>query len=195
MPTLIVKAGNDGDRSIDLAPGFNTVGRSPSNDFPIEHPSVSDHHCVISVMGGEITIRDLDSTNGSFIDGEQIKQASLYEGQTLRLGEVELVWERSEVVVVVPRLDEPRRAPESVLLADGALSCVNHASQPATRHCARCDRFYCGRCVTHLRRVGGSMHHLCPACSGECEWIGPRRRKNSILGHIKHALGRLFSQR
>jgi len=193
MPTLIVRAGDDGDRSIELTPGLNTLGRSSSNDFPIEHPSVSDHHCVISVTGRTLTIRDLDSTNGCFVDGQPIKEANLYEGQTLHLGEVELIWERSEIVVIVPQVDAPPKPPEPVLLDEGIFSCANHHHQPATRHCLSCDNFYCSECVHHIRRVGGKMHHLCPVCSGECEWLGPRQEKKTFFKTIKHAIGRLFT--
>jgi pSer/pThr/pTyr-binding forkhead associated (FHA) protein len=67
-----------------------TVGRVEDNTFQIAEPSVSSHHCEILLKGNEVVIKDLNSTNGTFINGERIAEATLKSGQTLRLGQVEL---------------------------------------------------------------------------------------------------------
>lgn len=67
-----------------------TVGRVEDNTFPIAEPSVSSHHCEILLRGTEVVIKDLNSTNGTFINNERITEAPLKAGQTLRLGQVEL---------------------------------------------------------------------------------------------------------
>jgi pSer/pThr/pTyr-binding forkhead associated (FHA) protein len=76
-----------------------TVGRVEDNTFPIAEPSVSSHHCEILLRGSEVVIKDLNSTNGTFINNERITEAPLKAGQTLRLGQVEL------------KLDGPAPAP------------------------------------------------------------------------------------
>src|ERR1700690_3659118 len=58
--------------------------------FQIAEPSVSSHHCEVHLHGNEVLIRDLNSTNGTFINGEKIAESVLKPGQTLRLGNVEL---------------------------------------------------------------------------------------------------------
>jgi pSer/pThr/pTyr-binding forkhead associated (FHA) protein len=60
------------------------------NSFQIAEPSVSSRHCEILLQGGDIVIKDLNSTNGTFINGEKISEGVLKPGQTLRLGNVEL---------------------------------------------------------------------------------------------------------
>jgi predicted component of type VI protein secretion system len=60
------------------------------NAFQIADPSVSSHHCEILLKGSDVVIRDLNSTNGSFINGEKITESVLKPGQTLRLGQIEL---------------------------------------------------------------------------------------------------------
>jgi predicted component of type VI protein secretion system len=68
-----------------------TIGRVEDNTFPIAQASVSSHHCEVILRGDEIVIKDLNSTNGTFINGNQITgEAVLKPGQTLRLGQVEM---------------------------------------------------------------------------------------------------------
>jgi len=67
-----------------------TVGRLEDNAFQIAEPSVSSHHCELIQRGGDIVVKDLNSTNGTFVNGEKISEAALKPGQILRLGQVEL---------------------------------------------------------------------------------------------------------
>src|ERR1019366_820114 len=60
------------------------------NLFQIAEASVSSHHCEVLLRGSDVVIKDLNSTNGTFINGEQISESVLKPGQTLRLGQVEL---------------------------------------------------------------------------------------------------------
>jgi pSer/pThr/pTyr-binding forkhead associated (FHA) protein len=86
---VILNQGMTG-RAHELNVDRTTVGRVEDNTFQITDPSVSSHHCEVHLHGGEILIRDLNSTNGSFINGEKITETILKPGQTLRLGQVEL---------------------------------------------------------------------------------------------------------
>src|SRR5436190_16321926 len=67
-----------------------TVGRLEDNTFQIAEPSVSSHHCEVIQHGNDLVVKDLNSTNGTFINGEKIAEASLKAGQILRLGKVEM---------------------------------------------------------------------------------------------------------
>jgi pSer/pThr/pTyr-binding forkhead associated (FHA) protein len=67
-----------------------TIGRVDDNTFPIVEPSVSSHHCEILLKGAEVLVRDLNSTNGTFINGEKIAESALKPGQILRLGQIEM---------------------------------------------------------------------------------------------------------
>ena len=86
---LILSEGFNG-RSYDLKVDKTTVGRAEDNTIQIAEPSVSGHHCEISPKGADLLIKDLDSTNGTFINDEKISEAVLKAGQTLRLGQIEL---------------------------------------------------------------------------------------------------------
>ena len=105
--------------------GPNRFGRGPKNDFRIEHATVSAHHCDIVLGDGHVTVRDRDSTNGTFVDGKAVTEASLFAGQTLRLGDVDFLVESTEVSIAIPQFDRPMPAPP-VVLSDGSLLCPRH---------------------------------------------------------------------
>jgi hypothetical protein len=66
------------------------VGRAEDNDFQIAEASVSSHHCEVLQKGSDLFVRDLKSTNGTYVNGEQVTEAALKPGQILRLGQVEM---------------------------------------------------------------------------------------------------------
>jgi pSer/pThr/pTyr-binding forkhead associated (FHA) protein len=90
MAKLQVLSGSLAGQSYELKVDKTTIGRVEDNAFQIAEPSVSSHHCEIELRGNDVFIRDLNSTNGSFINGEKITESVLKPGQTLRLGQVEL---------------------------------------------------------------------------------------------------------
>ncbi|MBL9139779.1 MAG: FHA domain-containing protein [Verrucomicrobiales bacterium] len=90
MAKLVVLAESLKGLSHELKVERTTVGRVEDNTFPITEPSVSSHHCEILLKGSDVVVKDLNSTNGTFINGERITEAVLKPGQTLRLGNVEL---------------------------------------------------------------------------------------------------------
>ena len=77
-------------RTHELNVDRTTIGRVDDNLFQIAEGSVSSHHCEIHLRGSEILIRDLNSTNGTFINGDRITESVLKPGQILRFGQVEL---------------------------------------------------------------------------------------------------------
>lgn len=90
MAKLVILSEGMTGRSHELKVDKTTIGRVEDNTFQIEEPSVSSHHCEVLLRGNDVIVRDLASTNGSFIDGEKITEAVLKPGQKLRLGQVEI---------------------------------------------------------------------------------------------------------
>lgn len=90
MAKLVILSSGMAGRSHDLKVDKTTIGRVDDNTFPIAEASVSSHHCEVLLRGSDVVIHDLNSTNGTFINGEKITEAVLKPGQTLRLGQVEL---------------------------------------------------------------------------------------------------------
>jgi len=90
MAKLVILSEGMTGRSHELAVDKTTVGRVEDNTFAITDPSVSSHHCEILRKGSDVVVRDLNSTNGTYINGEKVTEAVLKPGQILRLGQIEL---------------------------------------------------------------------------------------------------------
>src|SRR5213083_2391148 len=128
----------------ELEPGFNTLGRNPTNDYRVHDATVSSFHCEIVLSDDSVLVRDLGSTNGTFIDNQPVHEGQLRPGQILRLGSAELRLESQPepVQISVPELKvEPPLA--SVTLPDGSLSCLNHHDTRAIFECAECEQVFC----------------------------------------------------
>jgi pSer/pThr/pTyr-binding forkhead associated (FHA) protein len=97
MARLVILSEGQKGRTYELQPGVvTTVGRVEDNAFQIAEGSVSSHHAEVIARETDVLIRDLNSTNGTFINGNQITgEAPLKPGQTLRFGQVELRMEAS----------------------------------------------------------------------------------------------------
>jgi len=84
---------------MELRPGLNRIGRNPTNDFRVPEASVSSFHCEISLEEKIITVRDVGSTNGTFVSGTRIRESLLATGQILKLGTAEFRLEESNADV------------------------------------------------------------------------------------------------
>jgi pSer/pThr/pTyr-binding forkhead associated (FHA) protein len=98
---VILNQGMTG-RTFELSTEHTTVGRVEDNTFQISDGSVSSHHAEIILRGTEILIRDLNSTNGTFINNEKVTEMVLKPGQTLRFGQVELKIDDGKPVTAPP---------------------------------------------------------------------------------------------
>ncbi len=102
MAKLVVLTEGMTGRTHDLNVEKTTIGRVEDNTFQITQPSVSSHHCEVLLRGSEVVVKDLDSTNGTFINGERVTESVLKPGQTLRLGQVDLRLENGAPAAPAP---------------------------------------------------------------------------------------------
>lgn len=162
MVRLRIEGGPQGSQEILLKPGLNRLGRVEDNDFPVNDNSISSHHCQIEVKDGVITVWDLDSTNGTFIDGQPVREAVLRPGQVLCLGTVSMICQADPV-------GEPANiASGSPPVAAGNLDiCAEHPQAAAKWCCLKCGTAFCTACV-RTTRVGGEFFRACPRCGGSC---------------------------
>ena len=90
MARLVVNPGSPTAWEIELKAGANTIGRGFANDFKISDPSVSGSHCRIIIDSGNVIIKDLGSTNGTFINrGHRLPPGSrhpLHDGDEIIVG-------------------------------------------------------------------------------------------------------------
>lgn len=90
MSKLVLLGDEFAGRTYELNVEKTTVGRVEDNAFQIAEPSVSSHHAEIILKGNDVVVKDLNSTNGTYINGEKISESILKPGQTLKFGSVEL---------------------------------------------------------------------------------------------------------
>lgn len=80
-----------GGTAYPLVRAITRLGRGSDTDIRIEDPGASRHHCEI-VLGQPVIIRDLSSTNGTFINGERISQVEISDGTIVMIGSTQLVF-------------------------------------------------------------------------------------------------------
>jgi hypothetical protein len=191
MARLIVQSKEPGTgQVIELRPGVTRIGRSQRNDFPVGDPAVSELHCEVLLDHDLVYVRDLGSTNGTFINRQPIIESILSAGQVLQIGPLEMMLEEAEVRVALPEMPAAP-APQAVAstkLKDGYAACLNHSLRHAVWDCDFCGRQHCDECVRKLRRVGGAYLRFCPACSNRCQ-LSPwakmmSKRKRGLFGKM-----------
>jgi pSer/pThr/pTyr-binding forkhead associated (FHA) protein len=185
MARLLIKTDGLENRTLELRLGTNHVGRDPDCDFPIEHSTVSSVHCELVLSNDGVLICDCDSTNGTFVNGEPVKEAWLRAGQTVQLGNVELFVESTDVTISIPKFERERPKPP-VVVKGGGLLCPRHPHAPVTYKCTHCSEVMCSSCVHMLRRQGGQPLFLCPLCSHKCERLGgDKKRKKTFMEFLQ----------
>jgi CheY-like chemotaxis protein len=98
MPKLVVTTKALAGLTYELGAHWVTIGRALTNNFQIPENSVSGVHCEVRMRGEELQIRDMRSTNGTFIRTGLITEGSIKLGENFRIGEVDIWFEPSEPV-------------------------------------------------------------------------------------------------
>ena len=87
-PRLLVIAGPSRDMTIPLPIGESTVGRDPTNHVSVIDPSVSRKHCLLRrEVDGRCHIKDLESRNGTLVNGQAVKDHWLSHGDEIATGD------------------------------------------------------------------------------------------------------------
>ena len=118
MAKLVILSQGLAGRTHELTVDKTTIGRVEDNTFTLTDPSVSSHHCEVLLRGAEVVVRDLNSTNGTYINGEKVTEASLKPGQILRLGQIELRLETEATVAAAAS----RKAVDSTMIMQRGVS-------------------------------------------------------------------------
>lgn len=135
MAKLVVISKGQAGLSQELDTHWVTIGRAPQNSFQILEPSISGHHCEVRLSGETLQVRDMRSTNGTFIRGAQVTEGEVGLGESFRVGEVELRFEVSSppATVFVPRADQTGASKTgkvaSVLLVDDSMAFLETAAE------------------------------------------------------------------
>lgn len=88
---LVVHKGKQAGRTWLLSPGVTRVGRHPYSDIALDHITVSRRHCRIELGAGGLSLKDLGSTNGSYVNDRLVEESSLSPGDRLMIGTFHLL--------------------------------------------------------------------------------------------------------
>lgn len=92
MGKLIVRFQDKLVGAVNLKLGEVKIGRSAPSDIILDDPVVSGEHAVVKTVGVTSHIHDLDSTNGTFVENQRVKQHELRHGETITIGKYTLIY-------------------------------------------------------------------------------------------------------
>jgi hypothetical protein len=90
MPKMIVSIDGVVIKEVQLTKDRTTLGRRPYNDIVIDNLAVSGEHAVMQISGLDVFLEDLNSTNGTYVNGKAIKKQQLKNGDTVEIGKYKI---------------------------------------------------------------------------------------------------------
>jgi FHA domain len=187
MARLLFRTEGFGNQVLELRMGVNRVGRDPDCELQIDHSTVSTLHCELALTNDGVYLHDCDSTNGTFLNGEPVKEAWLIAGQELRFGDVELFVESTDANIAIPQYERAEPPKPVVAQPDGSFVCPRHLEAQATFRCTHCKEIMCNACIHVMKVKGGTPLYLCCLCSHKCERLEvlQPKKKKSFLGMLQ----------
>ncbi|MFM2050023.1 MAG: hypothetical protein RL682_514 [Pseudomonadota bacterium] len=98
MPKMIVSIDEVVIKEVQLTKDKTTLGRRPYNDIVIDNLAVSGEHALIQMTGNEVFLEDLNSTNGTYINGKAVKKQQLQHGDVVEIGKYRIKFVGDNVV-------------------------------------------------------------------------------------------------
>ena len=90
MPKMIVSIDGVVIKEVQLTKDRTTLGRRPYNDIVIDNLAVSGEHAVLQMTGNEVFLEDLNSTNGTYVNGKAAKKQLLQNGDIVEVGKYKI---------------------------------------------------------------------------------------------------------
>ncbi len=133
MPKMIVSIDGVVIKEVQLTKDRTSLGRRPYNDVVIDNLAVSGEHAVLQMSGQEVYLEDLNSTNGTYVNGKAVKKQLLQNSDTVEIGKYKIKYvneaslAESAAAAGSAAMASPASAMDPVPLAGDAL-----AGPPAT---------------------------------------------------------------
>ena len=90
MPKMIVSIDGVVIKEVQLTKDRTSLGRRPYNDIVIDNLAVSGEHAVLQMSGAEVYVEDLNSTNGTYVNGKAVKKQRLQNSDTVEIGKYKI---------------------------------------------------------------------------------------------------------
>src|SRR6266436_4395396 len=126
MPKLHILSPSSLAATIELTESLITIGRTPENSICIQDTNVSRRHGILVRDGDNYQLHDFKSSNGTFVNGEQIMAAKLKDGVSIRFGSVELRYESGLAKVAPLGVAAPAVAAPAVAQAEPGMLRSGH---------------------------------------------------------------------
>ncbi len=128
------------------------VGRDPTNRLVLSDVSVSRTHAEIFFKGGMTRVRDLGSSNGTFVDGTRVTDSALYDGQSVRIGSVGFTYRsatnaQQRTILIADQQTVPAMPPHPIVQTLPGISCQSCGSSN------KAGAAFCTKCGTSLRAI------------------------------------------
>ena len=90
MPKMIVSIDGVVIKEVQLTKDRTSLGRRPYNDIVIDNLAVSGEHAVLQMSGPEVHVEDLNSTNGTYVNGKAVKKQLLQNSDMVEIGKYKI---------------------------------------------------------------------------------------------------------
>ncbi|MBZ0270579.1 sigma 54-interacting transcriptional regulator [bacterium] len=186
-PYLVVRAPENGpERRVEIPEGGLVIGKNPECDLVLTDTYVSGRHAMIEARAGRLTLRDLASRNGTFLDGARVEASEIGQGQEIVLGRtsIRVASERTEEAIE-PAPPIPGLAGESATMRRVAAVARRVAATDVTV-------LLTGETGTGKEVVARAIHRLSPRADGpfipvNCGAIPKELIESELFGHVRGA--------
>ncbi|OYT92170.1 MAG: FHA domain-containing protein [Burkholderiales bacterium PBB3] len=120
MPKMIVSIDEVVIKEVQLTKDKTTLGRRPYNDIVIDNLAVSGEHAILQMTGADVVLEDLNSTNGTYVNGKAVKRQQLQSGDAIEIGKYKIKFvadnaaedfDKTTIVKARPPVAPPSRSP------------------------------------------------------------------------------------
>ena len=121
MGKLVVSLDGVVIKEVQITKDKTTLGRRPYNDIVIDNLAVSGEHAVLQMVGADVFIEDLNSTNGTYINGKAVKKQLLTHNDTVEIGKYKIKY----------LVEDGTDYEKTMIMKPGAMSGAHHAPSSA----------------------------------------------------------------
>ena len=135
MPKMIVSIDGVVIKEVQLTKDRTSLGRRPYNDIVIDNLAVSGEHAVLQMSGNEVYLEDLNSTNGTYVNGKAVKKQLLQNNDTVEIGKYKIKYINEvagpsfeKTMIIKAGMVPPMPSPAAPAPAGGATATGNGAA-------------------------------------------------------------------
>jgi hypothetical protein len=122
MGKLVVSLDGVVIKEVQVTKDKTTLGRRPYNDIVIDNLAVSGEHAVLQMVGADVFIEDLNSTNGTYINGKAVKKQLLAHNDTIEIGKYKIKY----------MVEDGTDYEKTMIMKQGAAASAGFSAAPAS---------------------------------------------------------------